>query len=166
MSAVNTAHYDSPPGRVTLTVRDGRVASVKLGGRATRPAGILGEPARSFVDAVKDYFQSGWCALSMERMDLSGCSEFDRSVYVELVRVPPGELVTYGELARRIGRPGAARAVGGAVGRNPLPIFIPCHRVVAANGRLGGFGAGLPWKKALLKHEGWHIENDRVSRDE
>ncbi len=89
---------------------------------------------------------------------------FGRVVLACLTEVPFGELVTYGELARSAGRPGAARAVGGAVGRNPLPIVIPCHRVIAANGRLGGFSAGLPNKRALLALEG-HAVGAAASRD-
>ncbi len=71
----------------------------------------------------------------------------------ELQKIPRGTTVTYGELARRLDRPGAARAAGTACGANPLPLFIPCHRVVAAGGALGGFSAGLGWKKFLLASE-------------
>ena len=78
---------------------------------------------------------------------------FQRAVWRELMNVPYGETVTYGELARRIGRPGAARAVGQAVGANPCLILIPCHRVLAANG-LGGFACGVERKKTLLAIEG------------
>jgi methylated-DNA-[protein]-cysteine S-methyltransferase len=67
-------------------------------------------------------------------------------------------------LAEEIGRPGAARAVGGALGRNPLPILLPCHRVVRSDGKLGGFGAGLDWKRRLLEHEGWIIQEEKVLR--
>jgi methylated-DNA-[protein]-cysteine S-methyltransferase len=66
----------------------------------------------------------------------------------------PGEARSYGEVARAVRRPRAARAVGRAVGANPLPLLIPCHRVLAANGRLGGFGCGLRWKRFLLRLEG------------
>lgn len=89
---------------------------------------------------------------------------FGRVVLARLAEVPFGALVTYGELARAAGRPGAARAVGGAVGRNPLPIVIPCHRVIAADGRLGGFSAGLPNKRALLALEGHTVDAAASSR--
>ena len=78
---------------------------------------------------------------------------FQRAVWRELMTVPYGNTVTYGELARRIGRPGAARAVGQAVGANPCLILIPCHRVLASNG-LGGFACGIERKKTLLAIEG------------
>jgi O-6-methylguanine DNA methyltransferase len=83
---------------------------------------------------------------------------FGQAVLCALAEVPFGALTTYGDLARRAARPGAARAVGGAVGRNPLPIAIPCHRVIASDGRLGGFSAGLPNKRALLRLEGHALD--------
>jgi methylated-DNA-[protein]-cysteine S-methyltransferase len=78
---------------------------------------------------------------------------FDHTVWREVARIPYGATATYGEIARRIGRPGAARAVGHANGRNPVPPVIPCHRVVAAGGKLGGYGGGLPLKRQLLALE-------------
>jgi methylated-DNA-[protein]-cysteine S-methyltransferase len=87
-------------------------------------------------------------------LDLSGGTAFQRRVWRELAKVPFGATVSYGELARRVGRPGAARAVGQAVGANPIPILIPCHRVICSDGGLGGFSAGLEIKRWLLAHEG------------
>lgn len=80
-------------------------------------------------------------------------TEFQQAVWKELKKIPRGQTRTYGEIATAIGKPKAVRAVGSACGANPLPVFIPCHRVVAKNG-LGGFGSGLPWKILLLKTEG------------
>jgi methylated-DNA-[protein]-cysteine S-methyltransferase len=85
-------------------------------------------------------------------LDLPGAS-FQLMVWRELTRIPFGETISYGELARRIGRPTAYRAVGAASGANPIPIIIPCHRVVGANGRLTGFGGGLETKRWLLALE-------------
>jgi len=79
-------------------------------------------------------------------------TEFQREVWAELSRIAYGETITYGELARRVGRPQGFRAVGQANGRNPLPIVVPCHRVVASSG-LGGYAGGLPMKRALLELE-------------
>jgi len=79
---------------------------------------------------------------------------FQLQVWDELLRTPFAHTITYGELACRVGRPKAARAVGGAVGANPIAIVIPCHRVVGAGGRLGGFGGGTAWKRYLLRLEG------------
>lgn len=78
---------------------------------------------------------------------------FQQQVWRELMRIPIGATATYGELARRIGKPNASRAVGSACGANPIPLFIPCHRVVGAQGGLGGFSSGLAWKRLLLALE-------------
>lgn len=78
---------------------------------------------------------------------------FDHRVWDAVAAIPYGETATYGEIARRLGSPGGARAVGTANGRNPIPIVIPCHRVVAAGGKLGGYGGGLPLKRRLLDLE-------------
>jgi len=86
-------------------------------------------------------------------LDLRGVSAFERSVLLAERRVPYGRTITYGELAERIGRPGAARAVGGALARNPVPLLVPCHRTVAAGGRLGGFSGGPALKRRLLALE-------------
>ena len=85
-------------------------------------------------------------------MELDG-TEFQRGVWAELARIPYGETISYGELARRVGRPKGPRAVGQANGRNPIPIIVPCHRVLASNG-IGGYGGGLPMKRTLLAVEG------------
>jgi len=81
-------------------------------------------------------------------------TRFQLAVWGALQEIPYGQAVTYGELAELVGRPRAARAVGRAVGTNPLPILVPCHRVVAAGG-LGGYGPGPSWKERLLALEGW-----------
>ena len=78
---------------------------------------------------------------------------FQQRVWKGLSEIPYGCVISYGELARRIGMPGAARAVGQANGANPIPIVIPCHRVIAADGRIGGFSSGLAIKRKLLAHE-------------
>jgi methylated-DNA-[protein]-cysteine S-methyltransferase len=80
-------------------------------------------------------------------------TDFQKKIWRELCRIPYGETISYGELARRIGQPGASRAVGLANGRNPIGIIIPCHRVIGADGALTGYGGGLDRKKWLLEHE-------------
>lgn len=96
------------------------------------------------------------CRLPAAPLDLSGVGDFRLRVYEALREVPPGATVTYGELARRAGAPNAARAVGRAMATNPLPLLIPCHRVLASGGRLGGFAgaAKIPLKARLLELEG------------
>jgi len=88
-----------------------------------------------------------------------GGTEFQVSVLEALQEIPYGETTSYGEIARRIGRPKAVRAVGAANGRNPIPIIVPCHRVIGSTGDLTGFGGGLDTKEALLRLEAEHTQD-------
>ncbi len=106
----------------------------------------------SLARQLNDYF-SGHRQRFALPLHLAG-TEFQLRVWRELLHLSFGRMVTYSELARRVGCPQGARAVGGAVGANPVPIVVPCHRVVGAGGRMGGFGAGLEWKRRLLAVEG------------
>ena len=87
-------------------------------------------------------------------LDLSAGTDFQQRVWSELQKIASGGTRSYGEIAKAIGRPRAVRAVGGACGANPIPVLVPCHRVLAANRRLGGFSGGLEWKTRLLEREG------------
>jgi O-6-methylguanine DNA methyltransferase len=87
-------------------------------------------------------------------LDLSSGTPFQQSVWCALQKISRGKTRSYGEIAQQIGKPKAVRAVGGTCGANPIPIFIPCHRVLAANGKPGGFPGGLSWKRKLLAYEG------------
>jgi len=100
--------------------------------------------------------------LSSVTIDLTASSEFERQVYAAAIAIPAGETLTYGELARRIGMPDAARAVGHALGRNPLPIIVPCHRILASAGGSGGFSApgGAATKLRMLEIEGARRDSD------
>lgn len=153
------AEYRCPFGTIVLLLRAGKLASVHLAPLAAAAASDRhrrdGSPAAApFLEALERYFRREDAGLDRGLLDLSGASEFQRCVYGALLAVGFGHLITYGELAARVGRPGAARAIGRAMAGNPVPIFVPCHRVVAAGGGLGGFSAGLAWKRALLRHEG------------
>jgi O-6-methylguanine DNA methyltransferase len=86
-------------------------------------------------------------------LDLAGTA-FQKSVWNALRKISSGRTKSYGEIAQAIGRPGAVRAVGGACGANPVPVLVPCHRVLATNKKLGGFSGGLDWKRELLLREG------------
>lgn len=94
-------------------------------------------------------------------IDLSSGSAFQRRVWEVLRTIPRGKTLTYTEVAAAIGRPKAVRAVGGACGANPVPVLVPCHRVLAAHGGLGGFSGGLDWKRTLLAREGISLAEDR-----
>ena len=87
-------------------------------------------------------------------LDWTGHSGFRQRVWHALLRIPPGRTASYGEIARGVGKPKSVRAVGGACGANPIPVLVPCHRVLTANGKLGGFSGGLDWKRRLLAREG------------
>ena len=87
-------------------------------------------------------------------LDLSSGTTFQRKVWNTLRKIARGQIKSYSEIARAIGKPRAVRAVGGACGANPIPVLVPCHRVLAANKKLGGFSGGLNWKRELLKREG------------
>lgn len=103
---------------------------------------------------LRRYFAGDPMDFSGFEVDLDSRSEFERAVLAATRSIPYGQVRTYGQIARAIERPDAARAVGQALARNPACIVIPCHRVVAANGALGGFTGGIRWKQALLRLEG------------
>ena len=146
------AVVDTPIGPLGLVASDAALQSVRFGGGRLRPEGrsqVLDE-ARRQLDA---YFAGDLLAFDLP-LELHG-SEFQRRCWLALASIPYGRTVSYGEQARRLGLgPDAARAVGAANGRNPLPIVLPCHRVIGADGSLTGFGGGLHVKRFLLEHEG------------
>jgi methylated-DNA-[protein]-cysteine S-methyltransferase len=114
---------------------------------------------QSVIERVRSLFTGGMDDLSDVPVDLEGRPEFHRRVWEAILKIPPGRTTTYGELARSLGDPGAAQAVGQALGRNPIPVIIPCHRVLGANGWRGGFTApgGVDTKTRLLLLEGVDI---------
>jgi O-6-methylguanine DNA methyltransferase len=111
---------------------------------------------RATASALKAIL-AGRAAKTMPPLDLSGGTAFQRKVWNALRKIARGQTKSYGEIARAIGKPKAVRAVGGACGANPIPVLVPCHRVLAANGKIGGFSGGLGWKRSLLKREGIKI---------
>ena len=109
---------------------------------------------RVAVEQIEQYFAKEREDFDLE-LDFSGVgSDFQQEVYDQLRKVPYGHVTSYGQLAREIGKPDQARAVGQAVGANPIPIVVPCHRVIGSDGSLTGFSGGLPSKVELLKLEG------------
>lgn len=102
--------------------------------------------------AVKSVL-NGKTPAELPPLDVSGGTEFQQRVWEELLWIPCGETRSYGEIAKSIRKPKAVRAVGGTCGSNPIPLLIPCHRVLAANNGIGGFGGGLDWKRRLLATE-------------
>lgn len=110
----------------------------------------LGEQTRASIAAI----MTGQPQPAAPPLDLSRGTDFQRFVWEAMLRIPCGHTQSYGEIANALGKPGATRAVGTACGANPIPLIVPCHRVLAAGGRIGGFSAGLHWKRHLLEREG------------
>lgn len=163
---IGIAVVEAPWGPIHLAAdADGLVALEVL---TTRPAFVgsverrLGEaPARSVgsavarrlaaaVEAVEAHLAGQRTAMAGLPYTLRGLTAWDRLVLEAVRRIPWGEVASYGGLAREIGRPGAARAVGGAVGRNPIGLVIPCHRVIAGDGSLGGYGGSWLGEREVL----------------
>lgn len=125
--------------------------------------------AVSFVDAPPDGL-SRHLHLAIETgrlgglpVDLSSLGDFQRKVLQKCAEIPPGEIRPYGWIAREIDNPGAVRAVGTALSRNPVPVLIPCHRVVRTDGRIGNYAYGSPMKRQLLEHEGLDPESIEIA---
>jgi methylated-DNA-[protein]-cysteine S-methyltransferase len=146
----------TPIGRLLLTGDEAGLRGISFQS-GIHPATVESEWERSeepFQEAIAQL--DAYFAGRLRRFDLALAprgTPFQRDVWSALTRIPYGETVSYSELASRIGRPAATRAVGAANGRNPLPIVIPCHRVIGADGSLTGFGGGLPIKRRLLELE-------------
>ena len=154
----------TPVGRVFVGVSDRGVCDVAFG--ETSEKAYRARLARWAPEVVRDhgavetalseldaYFSGGRLQFSV-MVDLRSMTEFTGRVLRATRRIPFGRVLSYGDIARRMGESRASRAVGGALGRNPVPIIVPCHRVIARGGRLGGFTGGLATKRALLRIEG------------
>ena len=156
---MNMQHIHTPLGRLTLVGSERALIGLYFEDHRPVPRRLPAQEATSpmtlaTTDAVRAYLEDGSsrCTLPLE---MTG-TVFERAVWDSLRDIPAGETRSYGELARMLGRPAAARAVGAAVARNPISIFVPCHRVVGARGALTGFAGGLPRKAWLLEHERAH----------
>lgn len=149
-----TMPYESPIGRLVLECDGDVLIGVWLPNErrhARNDADDVPPVLKETASQLDEYFAGERTDFDV-RMELDG-TDFQREVWTELTRIPYGETISYGELARRVGRPSAPRAVGQANGRNPIPVIVPCHRVLASNG-IGGYGGGLKVKRQLLAVEG------------
>jgi len=145
---------DTPVGQLVLESEGEVLIGIWLPSslRTTRSQGQDAPPIlKDTATQLQEYFAGERIDFDVP-MELDG-TDFQKEVWTELTRIPYGETISYGELARRVGRPKGPRAVGQANGRNPIPIIVPCHRVLASNG-IGGYGGGLTMKRALLAVEG------------
>lgn len=145
--------YHSPLGPLTIAAGARGVTSIAFPGRGRRPDQSRRDPdaVGAVVAQLEEYFAGRRRTFDLP-LDLAG-NELQLNVWGELLEIPYGTTVSYSELARRIGRPDIARAVGACVGQTPVPIVVPCHRVIGKDGSLTGYGGGLPRKQALLELE-------------
>lgn len=149
---------DSPIGRIEVTSDGAAVTSLTIERDGRLPWDALPEKSTKVLATaskqLREYFAGNRRSFDLP-VSVAG-TPFQESVWDQLVAIPFGEVVSYGELGRITGRATAGRAVGGAVGANPIPLIVPCHRVLASDGRVTGYsaGAGIPTKLWLLDHEG------------
>ncbi len=171
MSTRRASRYETPWGDGLVWVSNGQLMAVELPETrvpAAVPAASAPGPSEPqevsesdqaalehWVAELEAYFRGERLAWSLEELSLEALSlgPFARSVYEALLSVPPGETVAYGELADMAGYPRAARAVGNVMAANPIPVVVPCHRVIHADGSLGNYGDDPTWKGRLLEHE-------------
>jgi O-6-methylguanine DNA methyltransferase len=150
---MKTSEFKTTWGTITLTLNGDQVVQCALPLLNTTPCKKFKAQFSNDWNSAGDFFKT--LKETFPRFGPSEGTEFQKAVWTEMQKIPRGQTRTYGEIAAAICRPKAVRAVGSACGANPIPLFIPCHRVVAKNG-LGGFGSGLPWKKLFLELEGWN----------
>jgi methylated-DNA-[protein]-cysteine S-methyltransferase len=153
---------DTPIGELLLAGEDGALSMIGFpkGSMRREPEAdwIFNEkPLADACEQLREYFSGNRQEFDLP-LKLDG-TEFQISVLKALQEIPYGQTTSYGEIARRIGRPKAVRAVGAANGRNPIPIVVPCHRVIGSTGDLTGFGGGLDTKEALLRLEAEHTQD-------
>ena len=153
-------YFESPIGPLLLTSDGTSLTGIymQVSGKAPSTDGWAEDatigPLAETLRQLSEYFSGSRRDFELP-MRLEGTA-FQQRVWRELTKIPYGETWSYGELAKRIGNPNASRAVGLANGRNPIPILVPCHRVIGSDGSLTGYGGGLDRKRWLLSHEGLH----------
>jgi methylated-DNA-[protein]-cysteine S-methyltransferase len=166
---IELAAFASPVGPLAVAARNARVCAVWFGSEDELRTVVSGwYPGESIVNAedpagaaaaLTRYFAGDLEALDAVEIDLHG-TEFQQRVWQRLRQVRAGTTASYQEIARSIGAPAAVRAVGAANGANPIPIIVPCHRIIGSNGSLTGYGGGLDRKRWLLAHEGLRLNFD------
>jgi O-6-methylguanine DNA methyltransferase len=167
---MHTARIETSAGCFTAKFSEAGLAELSFPSER-KPGAVTGvgkpdhnEPVGEVLPAIRRWLAitekalngalAGKSPRALPPFDLSCGTDFQQQVWRVLAEIPTGRTLTYAEVAARVGNPKAARAVGGACGANPIPVLIPCHRVLAAHSRIGGFSAGLDWKRRLLTIEG------------
>lgn len=159
--------FQSPLGKMIIAATDKGLAGTWFAGQRHLPPQLV-EPyvwredpdhpvLKKAIAQLTEYYAGTRTSFDLP-LDLAYGTAFQQSVWQALLAIPQGDTTSYGELSHRIGKPAAVRAVGAAVGRNPVSVIVPCHRVVGADGSLTGYAGGLDKKTALLKLEGAHMK--------
>ena len=148
---MNKTVIDSPIGKIAVFAENEKLIRLDLKTKERADSAITEKVLSEAEKQLFEYFSGKRKTFELE-YEISG-TEFQKSVWRELLKIPFGKTKTYGEIAKEIGNPKAGRAVGSACNKNPLPIIVPCHRVIGANGKLTGFACGTEIKEWLLDHE-------------
>jgi len=162
---MNYCYLETPIGRLLLAGDETAVYQIQFAPNSPEAGWVKCEtgPLREAARQLEEYFAGKRTTFDLP-LEPDG-TVFQKTVWKNLCDIPYGETISYGELARRVGNPKASRAVGAANGQNPLPIVVPCHRVIGANGKMTGFGGGIPVKEALLALESKQqtlLKSDRI----
>ncbi len=148
---MNKIVFNTPIGKTAVFAESKTVVGIDLNTKEISDEKITETVLYETERQLKEYFFGERKEFSVEYSAVG--TKFQKAVWGEISKIPFGETRTYGEIAKAIGKPKSARAVGAACGKNPIPIIIPCHRVVGANGKIGGFAFGTDLKKKLLCNE-------------
>jgi methylated-DNA-[protein]-cysteine S-methyltransferase len=169
-SSIVQTRYDSPLGPIIIAATDRGLAGLWFDGQRHLPAELSGPAVwpsqpehpvlKQVIGQLAAYFAGKRTPFDVP-LDLAYGTAFQQSVWQALLKIPPGGTASYSEVSARIGKPAAVRAVGAAVGRNPVSIIVPCHRVMGAGGALTGYAGGLERKSALLRLEGVQLQGVR-----
>lgn len=169
-TAVVQTRYQSPLGSIIIAATAKGLAGLWFDDQRHLPRELVGPAVwpsdpdhlvlKEVISQLTEYFSGQRSSFDVP-LDLAYGTAFQQSVWQALLKIPQGGTASYGEVSQRIGKPAAVRAVGAAVGRNPVSIIVPCHRVMGAGGKLTGYAGGLERKSALLKLEGVALEGAR-----
>ena len=176
MKHIEYTLFESPMGTISVVAGDEKIISLDVhAGKnlhearkylySLYPDGTQSDSSFKTIRFLLDRYLKGEKVIFDVPIDMSGQTAFTRKVLQQLLKIPYGQVRTYGWIGRQLGYTMAARAVGQAVGRNPILIIIPCHRVIAAAGKLGGFSSGIEIKKRLLGLEGILDRSQRIRPD-
>ncbi len=152
MTKTTTGYCQTPIGRIEIAVAGTQTVSIRfVGGTKGAASSLKNAALKRRLKEVADYFAGMRMRFAVPE---TRGTAFEKRVWKQIARIPASATMSYKEVARRVGRPRAVRAVANACGKNPLPIVVPCHRVIRSGGGLGGYSGGLHRKRWLLAHEG------------